>query len=753
MYLNCTVFSASSSSGMDMRKRSMDMDADAQTSDECYAQTPAYQESLAYCIKAHCDAEGLPYNEQNKCFQSTSYTSSSLQESLPSQAPTDELPMDAMWLNKTALVNEAMYQEDLATISLFEEIEVDHVSWGYVMNLRIRPTGLMLFRIAIFVVSVAIPLLTGAYLYISSHVFTYRTLSGGLMTTFHANVALPALHGKRNSQPIAWTGYLPSRAMAIWIALYIILNIIASSVGYRSVQPSSFFDTRAPEITAYVANRTGVLSFANMALAMLFSTRNNPLLYLSGWDMTTQLAFHRWSSRVAVLEAVVHSIVYTADYISYKGANTLSTEAAKAYWWWGVIATVAMSLMVGLSSFSVRSRAYEVFLISHIILAILSLLGCWYHIIQRFQKQWGYEVWLYIAFAFWSYDRLLRVLGTIYHALSKKPVAHIEAVNGTNAVLMTVLLQKPLRAGPGKHIYVHFPSLGKFWESHPFTICDWRDGCSRPDRTLADAESRSSDLGKIHAGEGIGRIDDKNVMKHESSRPMPTSQSADGYYIRCLFRTHSGVTRTLRTKLGFQQTLKVPISIDGPYGGLDLSHCTLHTAHTVLCIAGGIGITHAAAFTRQFARERLGDHGSTSKKIMPRCSNFVLAWSVREQGLLDYCKMNLLPNLRDEAPDDETIRYRFWLTDASSSSSVPGPAGEQKAKEPRSQISHAGELVQQTEGRMDVREVIGSVMDPRRRTVVIVCGPGSLSDDVRSEVVTWADKAYVVDLICESFAW
>lgn len=620
----------------------------------------------------------------------------------------------------------------------------------------------MFSRIAIFVVSVAIPLITGAYLFVSSRVFTYRTLYGGLMSTFHAKIALPALGGKRQLEPIRWVGYLPSRAMTIWIALYIILNILASSLGFRSVQPNSYFKTRASEMAAYIGNRAGVLSFANMALAILFSTRNNPLLCVSGWDMTTQLAFHRWSARVSVLEAIVHSIVYTADYASYKGANTLSSEAAQAYWWWGVIATVAMSLMIGFSSFYFRARAYEVFLISHIILSILSLLGCWYHIIQRFQKQWGYEVWLYIAFAFWSYDRLVRIMSMAYHALSKKPVAHIEAVDGTNAVLMTIRLQRSLCTGPGKHIYVHFPSLARFWESHPFTICDWHDGYLRQDPKIASDESRVTDPRKSFNDQRIRRISDQELADdkiHDTTVTQgatTTSQRADGYHIQCLFRTHKGITSSLRTSLGPKQRLTIPICIDGPYGGLPPSHLALQAADTVLCIAGGIGITYAAGFVRQFTRERLGTYGSAFKKLMPRCSKFMLAWSVREQGLLDYCKRSLLPNIQKEV-NDESIHYRFWLTGSSSSSSSTSPVSgltkERKARDVCCEIGHSGELVQQFEGRMDVRQIVRSVMSPRRRIVVMVCGPGSLSDDVRSQVVSWAEKAYVVDLLCESFAW
>lgn len=118
---------------MDMGKRSTDMAMDGETSDECYAHNLAYQQTLAYCIKTHCDDDGISYNEQNECFQSKAYAGPlgpSLQQSLPTQAPTKEIAMDAIWLNNTMLVNEAMYQEDWATISLFEEIEVDHVSWS-----------------------------------------------------------------------------------------------------------------------------------------------------------------------------------------------------------------------------------------------------------------------------------------------------------------------------------------------------------------------------------------------------------------------------------------------------------------------------------------------------------------------------------------------------------------------------------------------------------------------------------------------
>lgn len=61
----------------------------------------------------------------------------------------------------------------------------------------------------------------------------------------------------------------------------------------------------------YVADRTGIISTANLLLIWMFGIRNNTLMWLTGWDFATYNNFHRWVARVATVEAVVHSISYT----------------------------------------------------------------------------------------------------------------------------------------------------------------------------------------------------------------------------------------------------------------------------------------------------------------------------------------------------------------------------------------------------------------------------------------------------------
>lgn len=71
------------------------------------------------------------------------------------------------------------------------------------------------------------------------------------------------------------------------------------------------FDGPTRQVLRYVSDRTGIVSFANFPFIWLFGMRNNVAMWLTGWDFGTYNNFHRWCARVATLEAVVHSILYT----------------------------------------------------------------------------------------------------------------------------------------------------------------------------------------------------------------------------------------------------------------------------------------------------------------------------------------------------------------------------------------------------------------------------------------------------------
>jgi predicted ferric reductase len=113
-----------------------------------------------------------------------------------------------------------------------------------------------------------------------------------------------------------------------------VLNVVFSSVSFGSFQPNVYFFSQQFELCEYVGNRTGTLSLVNMSIAILFAGRNNLLIAVTGWNQTTFLTLHRWTARVAAVQAVVHSIVYTLGYFEpgYAGASAYAAKAAEPFY-------------------------------------------------------------------------------------------------------------------------------------------------------------------------------------------------------------------------------------------------------------------------------------------------------------------------------------------------------------------------------------------------------------------------------------
>lgn len=521
------------------------------------------------------------------------------------------------------------------------------------------------------------------------------------------------------------SGYLPKRALSLFLASYIILNIIFSAISFHHVTPNAWYTDRRHEIAAYVSNRTGVLSFANLALAILFSGRNNLLLFITGWSQSTMLAIHRWASRVATVQAVVHSIIYTITYFWTGGSAAYRTEAAMPYYWWGIIATIVLCLAVCFAVLPIRIRSYEIFFVTHIAFAILALVGCWYHIDLRFGNKWGYKVWLYIAYAFWAFDRLMRFSRLVYFNYSGSPIAVIKQIPHTDVLQMTMYPKKAWTVGPGQHSFLYIPLLGKPWENHPFTIASWSFPEPARNAPLMAAEAVVFKEAEMH-----------NVEIDESSESRHSGELHHRDQVVCLMRARKGMTASLLEKLRRSGASSLPISIltEGLYGGHRTTLLPLKTADTILCVAGGIGITSCMSFLQQYVNESRSTE-LASKPLMSRATSFVLAWSAREESLMQHVATSLLPNPTVE-PQSKQLEYQFWCT------------GEQGSQDKG--LEQGTDLQR---GRMNVEQVVRSVAEKGRRVVVVVCAPGPMSDEVREAVVGCLRDGMPVELIEEAFAW
>lgn len=496
---------------------------------------------------------------------------------------------------------------------------------------------------------------------------------------------------------------MPSRLLSFSITLYVLLNFILCCVPYKSVSPNAWFSSPRDELATYIANRTGVLSFANLAVAMMFIGRNNPLVWLTGLSQNTLLTFHRWAARVATLQAVVHSIIYTMTYFWSGGAAAYYAIAADPFYWWGIIATITLCLALVFAVLPLRQKAYETFLIIHIVLAIATIVGCWYHIDLRFMEKWGYKVWLYIVMALWAFERLTRVFIAGYRSMTGTTTRAIaELLPGGGLIKLTIEPGKAWNFKAGQHCFLYFSSSGRFWESHPFSVAAWHDGTTyQPEAALHTSSSSQTDDEKISQDKSRGVVDVIPTHSHPGSYK-PT--------VTFLIRAHTGITRSLSTSFINGHCIAVALTLEGPYGHSP----DLRNADTILLIGGGIGITSLTSHIYSYIASR---HSSSASY---RAKRLMLAWNYREVALGDAVR-GLLPAGMEEYGVELNLRHTG--------------AGEERL--------HVEEVVE--------REVAG--LGKEKRVAVIACGPAGMADEVRKEVARAAGKGVKLDYFEEAFTW
>jgi hypothetical protein len=88
----------------------------------------------------------------------------------------------------------------------------------------------------------------------------------------YAHLIDPPVFGSRHAVPAVFgLGIVPTRGQALFILYIWALNIILSAVNHVITWPNLWFNTIENEVIEWVGNRVGMLSFANLILAVLFS--------------------------------------------------------------------------------------------------------------------------------------------------------------------------------------------------------------------------------------------------------------------------------------------------------------------------------------------------------------------------------------------------------------------------------------------------------------------------------------------------
>lgn len=381
-------------------------------------------------------------------------------------------------------------------------------------------------------------------------------------------------------------GNAPTVGQSLYVIMFFILNVILTAVNYETKQPHAWYATQRKEITAYIFYRTGVLAFVSAPLVILFSSRNNILLWMTNWSHSTFLLLHRWLARIFAVQVLFHTLLALPLYYPM--------EAKKEYWIWGAVATVAVMILVVGSGLYVRLFAYEFFLISHILLSIFVIVGCWYHIKLWIGLTWGYETWLYAACAVWFFDRLVRVGRIVTLGPRRAKVTDL----GGGYVRVDVV---GIRWGsePGKHVYTYFPTLNALrpWENHPFSVL--QTASLRPSCQTPGLETSNSNAGSDHI----------DMEKHNgfTNRIKPARDSGLSAGLTLLIKKSTGMTKYLKSHDSLLTFL------DGPYPNSPSKEVL--RCDRLLLIGGGIGITSLLPYATNHCNVKL----SWSVKETAKC--------------------------------------------------------------------------------------------------------------------------------------
>ncbi|KAK5715369.1 hypothetical protein LTR17_016803 [Elasticomyces elasticus] len=404
------------------------------------------------------------------------------------------------------------------------------------------------------------------------------------VSRFNARFADPPLFGSRHRVPLMNTAFVPTRGQSFFIAYIILINVILSAAVYRTSWPNSWWTNNSQQVVEYIANRTGVLSLANLAVLTLYAGRNNFLLWMANWSQSTFLLLHRWVAVICVLQACIHSALYLQMY-THNG-NDYAAESKLPYWCWGIISTLAMAVIFPISMLQFRRKLYDAFLAAHFMLALLAGVAYYYHIVYRFEHQWGYETWIYIFFGIWAFDRLVRVMKMARHGLR---IARVTIIDGDHVQLSV------RDVSASGHAYLYLPTLT--WRlPHPQKHLNENRALEKSLQTTTVALDHGSKSGS-----------------QSSATTTPRFQHHD-IGMTFFVRTHTGITKLLRARRN------VLVLIEASYGASHsrgLGGNDLGSYARLLCIAGGVGITAIMPVVS-------GHHGSR-----------VVYWGARSQALVD----------------------------------------------------------------------------------------------------------------------
>ncbi|CAK5283019.1 unnamed protein product, partial [Mycena citricolor] len=472
----------------------------------------------------------------------------------------------------------------------------------------------------------------------------------------------------------------------------------------------------------YWTNRAAYIVSTQFPMVVALGMRNNIIGYLTGISLDKLNLLHRVAARALCVLIWVHggSQMHAAIQGHYM-------TSLLQLWWvrWGITAVTAFTLLCTFSVRLIRQRAYETFLIGHLLGVLFLLVGAYHHTKGKQQS-----MYIWPSFVIWAFDRALRFIRTFivnsgYTYLLGKSAAQSDILDATVDVIsphfLRVSIMLPSRASwrPAQIAYLAIPNVSQTpWEAHPFSIASLGDG--EQDQASIGGGSSNSGLEKQRS------FTEANALSSASSSSSSVQKQRSMREMVFLIRVHRGFTRRL---------LDAALAAKGPaiFGALvDGPHCTPPSAlgyASVLLLAGGSGVSFTLPLLLDLLR-------AACAKANLCCARVVFVWSVRESDQIPAISPLLFPALISNPGLDVDIRIHVTQsredTDGAVDDDLETPTGPEESDTDLARLQRFA-CVRVQRGRPDIDELLASEIAAvgGGSMAVNVCGTRGLANHVR----------------------
>ncbi|KAI5462300.1 hypothetical protein BGZ63DRAFT_383482 [Mariannaea sp. PMI_226] len=444
----------------------------------------------------------------------------------------------------------------------------------------------------------------------------------------------------------------------------------------------------------HLTKRFGAIATSQLPIQYFLALKYlSPFGYLFRSSHEELNRWHRVLGRIVYSLLVLHIIFYNVFFI-------LSGIWFKRFFasivFAGVIASLFMHTLMGMSMSKVRQLSYRVFFITHIIAAMAVPPLIFYHAPSA-------RIYVSLAIGFLVLDLAARKMTSIDAPSVVESIPGTELLKITSTMPSSKILK--FKAKPGAHLYLNLPLSSRPAPNNPYSVGNLVFEFLYNPFTVVSANEDSNQV---------------TFVARKRTGPM-TARLAEF--------AAAGVPEGDEAKMA--------LSIEGPYGVVGETFSDLLDAGVgrILIVAGGVGATFAVPIYHALIAE------SPTARIQ-------FVWAIRSPGDATWAPSN--PSGKSLTDDDQV---QLFLTGdmglSSSHRSGQGTGGDGV------EMTNLNRLSERNHKRPDLGKLVGDMFKSAsdETIAVLVCGPPEMGRELRRHVTPWVMNGRKVWWHNESFGW